>query len=135
MKFFGVLGCGTRNNPLNFGSHPYNADLHQSQQYNISQSNKITTDRIFMKILPESESWNKEMLIPFWKSSREQRPHSSPSNGAPDHVITADHIFMKILPEMYLRTRKSPLDFGSYLQSADLCQSPTISLSATSHNN
>ena len=57
-----------------------------TQQYDNLTDNIITTDWIFMKILPEN----------LRQSSVECRPLLSPSNGTSDQKITAVHIFMKI---------------------------------------
>ena len=86
-----------------------------------------TTDRIFMKILPQ----DKEELITFWKSSASRygsrnfkKNSSTLRHRVFFHNLThisgkTDRICLKILSQMYLRTSLSPLTFGFAL--AEVC--------------
>ena len=82
-----------------------------------------TTERMFMKFLPQMYHVDKEELIKFWKSSasgsgsgsrnlkkdysRLRRDTAFSHNLA--HICRqSDRISIKILPQMYLGTRKSP---------------------------
>ena len=55
--------------PLDSGSHPESANLCQRPTISLLATSKISTNLIFMKILPDSRSLENKVLIRFWVSS------------------------------------------------------------------
>ena len=131
VKFSGMVGGCIRNKPLLL--EVIRVELRPSTPLKDIMSVVVilTTDHIFMKILPESNLGTREFPLPFWKSPGERSPPPSTSNGAPGQTMIIDHIFVKIVPEMFRGTKESSLHCGNDPQSADLHQRPTTPLLAT----
>ena len=91
----------------------------------------ITTDWIFMKILPEIGLGTRKSPLNFGSYQESTDLYQGPATTL---IITAHHIFIKILAEVYLGTRKSVLDLGSQMGSEDLCWGPKIPHQTSLHD-